>query len=103
MSAKCGVPLNRMGRDMVYDCWSCDLLCAASSPDIYRINLEQVLVLYNCCYYIHTCVYNFVDFFLLAYLYLGIMNNDGHCDLQGRFLSSLSTQSPALNVVSRRL
>ncbi|WCJ27307.1 Nucleolar protein 10 [Euphorbia peplus] len=31
----------RMGRDMAYDCWSCDLLCAASSPDLYRINLEQ--------------------------------------------------------------
>ncbi|KAI4383079.1 hypothetical protein MLD38_008959 [Melastoma candidum] len=50
----------RMGRDITYDHWSCDLLCAASSPDLYRINLEQ-----------------------------------------GRFLSSLSTQSPALNVVSR--
>ncbi|KAJ7972134.1 Nucleolar protein 10 [Quillaja saponaria] len=50
----------RMGRDLAYDCWSCDLLCAASSPDVYRINLEQ-----------------------------------------GRFLSSLNTQSPALNVVSR--
>lgn len=50
----------RMGRDMAYDCWSCDLLCAASSPELYRINLEQ-----------------------------------------GRFLSSLNTQSPALNVVSR--
>ncbi|XP_027358064.1 nucleolar protein 10 isoform X2 [Abrus precatorius] len=50
----------RMGRDITYDCWSCDLLCAASSPDLYRINLEQ-----------------------------------------GRFLSSLNTQSPALNVVSR--
>ncbi|XP_019161891.1 PREDICTED: nucleolar protein 10-like [Ipomoea nil] len=49
-----------MGRDIAYDCWSCDLLCAASSPDLYRINLEQ-----------------------------------------GRFLTSLSTQSPALNVVSR--
>ncbi|KAL2626174.1 hypothetical protein AAZV13_07G096200 [Glycine max] len=49
-----------MGRDIAYDCWSCDLLCAASSPDLYRINLEQ-----------------------------------------GRFLSSLNTQSPALNVVSR--
>ncbi|KAJ8760078.1 hypothetical protein K2173_010934 [Erythroxylum novogranatense] len=48
----------RMGRDMAYDCWSCDLLCAASSPDLYRINLEQ-----------------------------------------GRFLTSLNTQSPALNVV----
>ena len=33
---------SRMGRDMDYDCWSCDLLCAASSPDLYRINLEQV-------------------------------------------------------------
>ncbi|KAA8517258.1 hypothetical protein F0562_017490 [Nyssa sinensis] len=50
----------RMGRDIAYDCWSCDLICAASSPDLYRINLEQ-----------------------------------------GRFLSSLSTQSPALNVVSQ--
>uniref|UniRef100_A0A0D9WLA9 Uncharacterized protein n=1 Tax=Leersia perrieri TaxID=77586 RepID=A0A0D9WLA9_9ORYZ len=50
----------RMGRDMAYDCWSCDLLCAASSPDLYRINLEQ-----------------------------------------GRFLASLSSQSPAINVVSR--
>lgn len=50
----------RMGRDIVYDGWSCDLLCAASSPDLYRINLEQ-----------------------------------------GRFLSSLVTQSPGLNVVTR--
>jgi len=50
----------RMGRDMAYDCWSCDLLCAASSPDLYRINLEQ-----------------------------------------GRFLASLSSQSPAINVVTR--
>ncbi|XP_050232794.1 uncharacterized protein LOC126681311 [Mercurialis annua] len=50
----------RMGRDIAYDCWSCDLFCAASSPDLYRINLEQ-----------------------------------------GRFLSSLNTQSPALNVVCR--
>ncbi|CAM8902392.1 unnamed protein product [Rhodiola kirilowii] len=31
----------RMGRDLEYDHWSCDLLCAASSPDLYRINLEQ--------------------------------------------------------------
>ncbi|CAL0308153.1 unnamed protein product [Lupinus luteus] len=31
-----------MGRDITYDCWSCDLLCAASSPDLYRINLEQL-------------------------------------------------------------
>ncbi|KAL7128478.1 hypothetical protein ABFS83_14G319700 [Erythranthe nasuta] len=50
----------RMGRDIAYDSWSCDVICAASSPDLYRINLEQ-----------------------------------------GRFLSPLSTQSPALNVVSR--
>lgn len=35
---------DRMGRDISYDCWSCDLLCAASSPDLYRINLEQVLL-----------------------------------------------------------
>lgn len=34
--------LNRMGRDMAYNSWSCDLLCAASSPELYRINLEQV-------------------------------------------------------------
>ncbi|KAB1222200.1 Nucleolar protein 10 [Morella rubra] len=52
----------RMGRAIAYDCWSCDLLCAASSPDLYRINLEQ-----------------------------------------GRFLSSLTTQSPAINVISRRM
>jgi len=50
----------RMGRDMAYDCWSCDLLCAASSPDLYRINLEQ-----------------------------------------GRFLAALSSQSPAINAVTR--
>ncbi|CAI0625382.1 unnamed protein product [Linum tenue] len=31
----------RMGRDIEYDCWSCDLFCAASSPDLYRINLEK--------------------------------------------------------------
>ncbi|KAL3616092.1 hypothetical protein CASFOL_040386 [Castilleja foliolosa] len=48
-----------MGRDIAYDSGYCDVICAASSPDLYRINLEQ-----------------------------------------GRFLSSLSTQSPALNVVS---
>ncbi|KAK9740730.1 hypothetical protein RND81_03G056200 [Saponaria officinalis] len=50
----------RMGRNMIYDPSSCDLLCVASSPDLYRINLSQ-----------------------------------------GRFLSPLATQSPALNVVSR--
>ncbi|KAG0497332.1 hypothetical protein HPP92_002023 [Vanilla planifolia] len=50
----------RMGRDIKYDCWSCDLLCAASSPELYRINLEQ-----------------------------------------GRFLSSITCQSPAVNVVAR--
>ncbi|BBN17361.1 ribosome biogenesis protein ENP2 [Marchantia polymorpha subsp. ruderalis] len=31
----------RMGRDLSYDCWSCDLLVAASSQEIYRLNLEQ--------------------------------------------------------------
>lgn len=51
-----------MGRGMAYDCWSCDLLCAASSPDLYRINLEQ-----------------------------------------GRFLASLSSQSPAINAVTRSM
>ncbi|CAA7391883.1 unnamed protein product [Spirodela intermedia] len=50
----------RMGRDITYDCWSCDLICAASSPEVYRINLEQ-----------------------------------------GRFLSSLKTQAPAVNTVTR--
>lgn len=50
----------RMGRDITYDCGSCDLLCAGSSPDLFRINLAQ-----------------------------------------GKFISSLSTKSPALNVVSR--
>ncbi|KAL5726458.1 hypothetical protein ACHQM5_009500 [Ranunculus cassubicifolius] len=35
----------RMGRDTAYDPWSCDLLCAASSPDLYRINL---LIIYHC-------------------------------------------------------
>ncbi|PKU84456.1 nucleolar protein 10 [Dendrobium catenatum] len=52
----------RMGRDMKYDSWSCDLLCAASSPELYRINLEQ-----------------------------------------GRFLSSISSNSPAINVVCRSM
>ncbi|KAK9740742.1 hypothetical protein RND81_03G057200 [Saponaria officinalis] len=33
----------RMGRNMIYDPSSCDLLCAASSPDLYRINLSQYL------------------------------------------------------------
>ncbi|XP_039118261.1 nucleolar protein 10-like [Dioscorea cayenensis subsp. rotundata] len=56
----CSLWIPRMGRDIAYDCWSCDLFCAASSPDLYRINLEQ-----------------------------------------GCFLSSLSTQSTAINVVSR--
>ncbi|XP_078447931.1 embryo sac development arrest 7 [Wolffia australiana] len=50
----------RMGRDITYDCWSCDLLCSASSPEVYRINLEQ-----------------------------------------GRFLSSLNTEAPAINKVTR--
>lgn len=31
----------RMGRDLAYNCWSADLLVAASSPELYRINLEQ--------------------------------------------------------------
>ena len=34
-----------MGRDIEYDYWSCDLLCAASSSELYRINLEQVFSL----------------------------------------------------------
>ncbi|MFS7911804.1 putative nucleolar protein 10/Enp2 [Helianthus anomalus] len=33
--------MSRMGRDIIYDCWSCDLICVASSPDLYRINIEQ--------------------------------------------------------------
>ncbi|CAH8392149.1 unnamed protein product [Eruca vesicaria subsp. sativa] len=60
LGLKAHILFGRMGRDMTYDNCSCDLLCAASSPDLYRINMEQ-----------------------------------------GRFLSPLSTQSPALNVVSR--
>ncbi|KAF6171216.1 hypothetical protein GIB67_001931 [Kingdonia uniflora] len=32
---------HRAGRDTAYDPWSCDLLCAASSPDLYRINLHE--------------------------------------------------------------
>ncbi|XP_022158780.1 nucleolar protein 10 [Momordica charantia] len=31
----------RVGRDIEFDYWSADLLCAASSPDVYRINLQQ--------------------------------------------------------------
>ncbi|XP_023540093.1 nucleolar protein 10 [Cucurbita pepo subsp. pepo] len=31
----------RMGRNIEYDNWSADLLCAASSPDVYRISLQQ--------------------------------------------------------------
>lgn len=31
----------RMGRDLCYDRWSCDLLLSASSPEVYRLNLEQ--------------------------------------------------------------
>ncbi|KAK7301860.1 hypothetical protein RJT34_12736 [Clitoria ternatea] len=38
----------RMGRDMTYDCWSYDLLCATSSPNLYRINLEQLHGLVAC-------------------------------------------------------
>ena len=41
-----------MGRDIAYDHWSCDLLCAASSPDLYRINLEQVLIIMLCLHII---------------------------------------------------
>ncbi|XP_022971181.1 nucleolar protein 10 isoform X2 [Cucurbita maxima] len=31
----------RMGRNIEYDNWSADLLCAASSPDVYRISLQR--------------------------------------------------------------
>lgn len=48
--------LFRMGRDIVYDCWSCDLLCAASSPDLYRINLEQVFLLSLSVWPVHVFV-----------------------------------------------
>ena len=34
-----------MGRDLCYDRWSCDLLLSASSPEVYRLNLEQVCLL----------------------------------------------------------
>lgn len=44
-----------MGRDIAYDCWSCDLICAASSPDAYRINLEQV---FGCPLSVGVCWYD---------------------------------------------
>lgn len=31
----------KFGRALTYDRWSCDLLVAASSPEVYRLNLEQ--------------------------------------------------------------
>uniref|UniRef100_A0A9I9DI69 Nucleolar protein 10 n=1 Tax=Cucumis melo TaxID=3656 RepID=A0A9I9DI69_CUCME len=31
----------RVGRNIEFDYWSADLLCAASSPDLYRISLQQ--------------------------------------------------------------
>lgn len=31
----------RVGRNIAFDYWSADLLCAASSPDLYRISLQQ--------------------------------------------------------------
>ncbi|KAL8459694.1 hypothetical protein ACS0TY_036152 [Phlomoides rotata] len=43
------VRIPRMGRDIAYDCWSCDIICAASSPDLYRINLEQGRFLSSFC------------------------------------------------------
>ncbi|KAG8479720.1 hypothetical protein CXB51_029216 [Gossypium anomalum] len=81
----------RMGRDIAYDCWSCDLLCAASSPDLYRINLEQ------------ESPTAWEDPSIM--LHKSNLRESAYGDLfaicLGRFLSSLNTQSPALNVVSR--
>lgn len=37
----------RMGRALAFDRSSCDLFCAASSPQVYRLNLEQVRT--ACC------------------------------------------------------
>lgn len=58
---------NRMGRDMAYDCWSCDLLCAASSPDLYRINLEQVIILTICHYLFWIAGWNFCCHFVPSF------------------------------------
>lgn len=35
------VRIPRFGRDLLYDPTTCDLYVAASSPDVYRLNLEQ--------------------------------------------------------------
>lgn len=77
--------VHRMGRDMDYDCWSCDLLCAASSPDLYRINLEQVFSLTDLFKYFSLVVdvYDksfFVCLFLLLFLFVFISNNKEQSD-----------------------
>ena len=83
-----------MGRDIAYDHWSCDLLCAASSPDLYRINLEQVFIIMLCLHII------FIELLLcLGFVYAAF-------DLYVlRDVSSplLALSSPALNVVYPRL
>ena len=83
-----------MGRDIAYDHWSCDLLCAASSPDLYRINLKQVFIIMLCLHII------FIELLLcLGFVYAAF-------DLFVlRDVSSplLALSSPALNVVSPRL
>lgn len=113
--------LNRMGRDIAYDSWSCDIICAASSPDLYRINLEQVCLIHKLCALLIKCLTSctaplsgifFLDFSAYSLFlwwdidYVKEWSSTFKIWLhlwQGRFLASLSTQSPALNVVSRRL
>ncbi|XP_073354024.1 uncharacterized protein [Aegilops tauschii subsp. strangulata] len=78
-----------MGRELAYDCWSCDLLCAASSPDLYRINFE--LVRFESLSLSHN-----LDDTASTELMLNKYN-------QGRFLVSLTSKSPAINVVTRSM
>ena len=59
-----------MGRDIAYDCWSCDLLCAASSPDLYRINLQQVMSLAICHY---------ISFESLVLVFVALLEPSLHC------------------------
>ncbi|CAJ1952162.1 unnamed protein product [Sphenostylis stenocarpa] len=93
----------RMGRDITYDGWSCDLLCAASSPDLYRINLEQVFILQLSVLVASLVARRYLVFLLVEFWNEEMlkMGSSYFLTCQGRFLSSLSTQSPALNVVCR--
>jgi hypothetical protein len=59
-----------MGRDIAYDCWSCDLLCAASSPDLYRINLQQVISL---------TIYHYISFESLVLVFVALLEPSLYC------------------------